>query len=265
MTAVLPNNAYYVSLDGSRRVTQRTRAHIKPISIFPLHIDDVSCGRPPRGASSDAPVAAEPRILQVPVAADHLVDEETPPLESTNAPPIADDVAIKVERAVDAAPARPSSFSPVARRRRPLRLPASVSQPAPGTPISSRLEAPVDSAAPKRRRGRPRKTPAPEPIVESVAEPVFRSSSESAVDSTGRQSPPVRPTSPSTDPAWQPRVELRRVITPQRGPETRESEASNADGHPAHQPEAARARAVTRSGRVSRPPLFYGLGGDAAG
>ena len=152
---------------------------------------------------------------------------------------------------------------PVARRRGPPRLPASVSQPAPRTPITSRLEAPVDSTAPKRRRGRPRKTPAPEPIVESVAEPVFRSRSESAVDSTSRQSPPVRPASPSTDPAWQPRVELRRVITPQRGPETRESEASNADGHPAHQPEAARARAVTRSGRVSRPPLFYGLGGDA--
>ena len=264
MTAVLPNNAYYVSLDGSRRVTQRTRAHIKPISIFPLHIDDVSCGRPPRGASSDAPVAAEPRILQVPVAADHLVNEKTPPLESTDAPPIADEVAVKLERTVAGAPARPSSFSPVARRRRPLRLPASASQPAPRTSITSQLEAPVDFPAPKRRRGRPRKAPAPEPVVEPIAEPVFRSASESAVDSSSRPSPPVRPVSPSTDPAWQPRVELRRVIAPQRGPETRESEASNADGHPAHQPEAARARAVTRSGRVSRPPLFYGLGGDDA-
>ena len=35
-------------------MTQRTRAHIKPIAIFPLHVDDAFCGKPLPGASSDA-------------------------------------------------------------------------------------------------------------------------------------------------------------------------------------------------------------------
>ena len=113
MTAVLPNNAYYVSLDGSRRVTQRTRAHIKPIAIFPLHAGDVYSGRPLPGASSDAPVVARPDVVPVPVAADPPVGPETPPLEPAHAPEVANDVPIKIERNVDGAPTRSSSSSPV--------------------------------------------------------------------------------------------------------------------------------------------------------
>ena len=37
---------------------------------------------------------------------------------------------------------------------------------------------------------------------------------------------------------------------------------TNDDGHTADQPETARPGAMTRSGRISRPPLWYGLGGD---
>merc|ERR1711872_713857 len=115
ITAVLPNNAYYVLLDGSRRVTQRTRAHIKPIAIFPLHAGDVFSGRPLPGASSDAPVVAQPRVLQVPVAANPPVAPEMPPLEPADAPTIAGDIPeVKIERlVVDCAPTRPSSSSPV--------------------------------------------------------------------------------------------------------------------------------------------------------
>ena len=260
MTAVLPNNAYYVSLDGSRRVTQRTRAHIKPIAIFPLHVDDAFCGKPLPGASSDAPVVAR-RFLQVPVAADHPVDEETPPLEPANAPPFNNDgPVVKIKRVVDRAPARPSSSSPVARRRGRPRLPASVSQPAPRTPLPSRFAPPVDEVAPKRRRGRPRKEPAPQP----VAEYVVPADTESAEDTSSGPSTAVRPPAPSADPALQPRVSLRCLDPALLRPETRQGGPPDADGHAPDQPEAARSRAVTRSGRVTRPPLFYGLGGDAA-
>ena len=56
VTAVLPNNSYYVSLDGSRRVTQRMRAHIKPIAIFPIHLDDASSDKPQPVVNSDAAI-----------------------------------------------------------------------------------------------------------------------------------------------------------------------------------------------------------------
>merc|ERR1712002_1192564 len=164
VTAVLPNKAYYVSLDGSRCVTQRTRAHIKPIAIFPLHVGYVSCGKPLPATYNDAPAVARPEVDPVPVAADPPFHPETPPLEPADAPTITDDVQeVKVERLVDRAPTRPSSSSPVARRREYPRLPASVSQPTSRPPISSRFAPPVEDVAPKRRRGRPRKTPAPKP------------------------------------------------------------------------------------------------------
>ena len=267
MTATLPNNAYYVSLDGSRRVTQRTRAHIKPIAIFPLHAGDVSCGKPLPGASSDAPIITRPDVAPVPVAADPPIRPETPPLEPADAPTIADDVPeVKVERLVDCAPTRPSSSSPVARRRGYPRLPASVSQPTPRPPISSRFAPPVEDVAPKRRRGRPRKTPAPKPVAESVLrfdESVHRVA-ESAPDTASERAPPVRPSSTSADPSWQPRIALRRVDDAVLRPETRPGKPTNVDGHHPDQPEVARPGAVTRSGRISRPPLWFGLGGDAA-
>ena len=257
MTAVLPNNAYYVSLDGSRRVTQRTRAHIKPIAIFPLHAGDVSCGRPLPATFSDASTVARPEVEPVPVAADPPFRPETPPLEPADAPTtIADDVKVEVERLVDRAPTRPSSASPVARRREHSRLPASVSQPTPRPPISSRFTPAVEDVAPKRRRGRPRKTPAPMPVAESV-----HRIDESVPDAASERAPSVRPSSTSADPSWQPRIALRRVGDGIVRPETRPSEPADDNGHPPDQPEAARPGAVTRSGRISRPPLWYGLGG----
>merc|ERR1711911_543383 len=165
VTAVLPNNAYYVSLDGSRRVTQRTRAHIKPIATFPLHVDDVCCVRPLPGASGDAPVVAQPRAFPVRVAADPPVEEETPAVEPAHAPSFPDDT-VKVERIVDGTPHRPASSSPISGRRDRLRLLATVSQPTQRTPVAPRFAPPVDDVAPKRRRGRPRKNPAPARIAE---------------------------------------------------------------------------------------------------
>ena len=262
MTAVLPNNAYYVSLDGSRRVTQRTRAHIKPIATFPLYAEDVSCVKPLPGASNDAAVIARPRAFPIRVAADAPVEEEAPPVEPAHASPFPDDT-VKVERIVDGTPARPASSSPVAGRRNRLQLPATVSQPPPRTPDASRFAPPVDGVAPKRRRGRPRKIQAPEPVADRIVERAFNESDDSAGNASRRTSPSLRPDASSADPAMQPRVSLRRLDNSLLRPETRPGEASVADGRRPDQPEAARARSVTRSGRVSRPPLFFGLGGDA--
>ena len=249
---MLPNNAYYVSLDGSRRVTQRTRAHIKPIAIFPLHAGDVYSGRPLPGATSDAPVVARPRVLPVPVTAGPPVGPETPPLEPAHAP----ELPLKIERDVDDAPARPSSSSPILRRRsRPSS--ATVSQPAPRTQVSPRFAPPVDDIWPKRRRGRPRKHPAPQPVAETALDV----DAESAADAAYRPPPQLRPAAPAEDPAWQPRITLRRIDDNVVGPETRSDEAADAYRHSADQPEVARPRAVTRSGRVSRPPPLVRTGG----
>ena len=261
MTAVLPNNAYYVSLDGSRRVTQRTRAHIKPIATFPLHVDDVCCVKPLPGASNDAPVVAQPRAFPVRVAADPPVEEETPAVEPAHAPSFPDDT-VKVERIVDGASHRPASSSPISGRRDRLRLPATVSQPTQRTPVAPRFAPPVDDIAPKRRRGRPRKTPAPEPIADRIVERAPDADADSTGNASRRASSPVRPHASSADPALQPWVSLRRLQYPLLRPEARPGEGPVANGRQPDQPEAARARSVTRSGRISRPPLFYGLGGD---
>ena len=69
ITAVLPHNSYYVSLDGSRRVTQRTRAHIKPISLFPIRAEDVCIGRQPLSVATEAlRPGTQPGVVPVPVA-----------------------------------------------------------------------------------------------------------------------------------------------------------------------------------------------------
>ena len=165
VTAMLPNNSYYVSLDGSRRVTQRTRAHIKPIAIFPIHSGDVFSGRLRPGALSDAPVVTQPRVVPVPVTAVDGARPKTPPLEPAHAQEdVADDIAtpVKIERDIDGAATRPSSSSPVLRRRRLHAHPSSVSQPAPRPSVPPRLAPAGDDIAPKRRRGRPRKAPAPQ-------------------------------------------------------------------------------------------------------
>ena len=79
---MLPHNSYYVLLDGSRRVTQRTRAHIKPIAIFPIRSDDVCYARPPP-AVSDAPQPSQSGV--VPVAATDHTARETPVMEPATA------------------------------------------------------------------------------------------------------------------------------------------------------------------------------------
>ena len=181
-------------------------------------------------------------------------------MEPAHAPSFPDDT-IKVERVVDGPPHRPASSSPISGRRDRLRLPATVSQPTQRTPVTPRFAPPVDDIAPKRRRGRPRKTPAPEPIADRIVERALSADADSAGDASSRSSPPVRPHAPSADPALQPRVSLRRLQYPLVRPETRPSESTDADGHSPDQPEVARPRAMTRSGRISRPPLWYGLGG----
>ena len=182
-------------------------------------------------------------------------------MEPAHAPTLSED-AIKIERLVDGAPTRPASSSPVSRRRSSLPLPATVSQPAHRAPIASRLAPPVDDVAPKRRRGRPRKCPAPDPVAEPVAEPEAPADRDTAGHASRWTSPAIRPDEAATDPAWQPRVALDRIEHPLLRPEARPGKTSVASGRRPDQPEAARARSVTRSGRVSRPPLFYGLGGD---
>ena len=181
-------------------------------------------------------------------------------MEPAHATSFPDDT-VKVERIVDGTPHRPASSSPISGRRDRLRLPATVSQPTQRTPVAPRFAPPVDDIAPKRRRGRPRKTPAPEPIADRIVERAFSTDADSAGNASSSSSPPVRPHAPSADPALQPRVSLHRLQYPLIRPETRPGEAPVANGRQPDQPEAARARSVTRSGRVSRPPLFYGLGG----
>ena len=261
MTAVLPNNAYYISLDGSRRVTQRTRAHVKPIATFPLYAEDVSCVQPRPDASNDAAVVARPRAFPIRVATDAPVDQETPPMEPAHAPEVPDE-PVKIERVVNEAPTRPASSSPVPRRRDRIQLPASVSQPPLEPSDASRFAPPVSSAAPKRRRGRPRKKPAPEPVADRIIERAFNGDDDPAEDASRRSPPPLRPDASASDPSLQPRVSLRRLDSDVLRPETRPGEASVASGRRPDQPEVTRARTMTRSGRVSRPPLFFGLGGD---
>ena len=46
ITAVLPHNSYHLSPDRSRRVKRRTRAHLRPISLFPIHAGNGSYAPP---------------------------------------------------------------------------------------------------------------------------------------------------------------------------------------------------------------------------
>ena len=92
----------------------------------------------------------------------------------------------------------------------------------------------------------------------------WRGKKERYPDAASERAPPVRPSSTSADPSWQPRIALRRVDDAVVRPETRPGKPTDVDGHHPDQPEVARPGAVTRSGRISRPPLWFGLGGDAA-
>ena len=239
----------YVSLDGSRRVTKGMRARIKPIAIFPIRLGDASFVKPPLSVTSDAAPPVQSRVIPVPF--EDNAARQTPPLEPAAAQDVADNVAVKVERQVDGYPLRFSSTSPVGRRRRCTASLASVSQPPLRAPQPVRL-APAGDII-KRKRGRPRKRPAPPEDDASVLPARPQSSADSA---------PHPPASPA-GPQWQPWIPLRRVDDHGDGTQARSTEAANSRGHSTRQPDVTQPRArVMRSGRVSRPPLRFGLEGD---
>ena len=185
------------------------------------------------------------------------------PLEPASAPEdVADGFPIKSEdcRAFDDPPPSFSSSSPVVRCRDHAR-PASVSQPAPWTSDLSQLAPAGDDTGFKRQQERPRKAPAPGQNADSVLRPpssVLTADAQSAADSEPRPPPSA------SDPQWQPWIPLRRVDDDGERAQTRPSETADARGHTTGKPEVARPRAVTRSGRSSRPPSLFGLRGDEA-
>ena len=131
VTAVLPHNSYYVSLNGSRRVTQRTRAHIKSISLFPILAEDVCFGRQPLRVASEAPhPRAQPGV--VPVAAMDCPGEKTEALNPAAVTEDADEVedVHEVKCPIDDPAPCVRSSSPVLRCRCGTTPSSSASQPA---------------------------------------------------------------------------------------------------------------------------------------
>ena len=239
-----------MSLDGSRRVTQRTRAHIKPIAIFPIRSDDVCFARPPPAASDASPPS---QSGVVPVAATDHAARETPAVEPATAEADAPDdagAAVKIERTLCDPEGRRCSASPVRRLPRRAASSSSASQPPLRTSEPSRLATAGDRV--KRGRGRPRKRPAP---AEDVADaPQIRP--QRSFDSA--PSPPA----PAANPRWQPWISLRRINAHGVSAEEESTRAADTGSHQTRQLQAPPARAVTRSGRASRPPSRYGLVGD---
>ena len=78
-------------------------------------------------------------------------------------------------------------------------------------------------------------------------------------------SPPLTPRlhrQLAANPRWQPWIPLRRVADRGVSAEEKSTKDSDAGRDRTRQLQAPPARAVTRSGRASRPPLRYGLMGD---
>merc|ERR1711946_90763 len=128
--------------------------------------------------------------------------------------------------------------------------PASVSQPPLTTSEPARL-APAGEPI-KRGRGRPRKRPAAQEPDAGAPQIRLQPSADSA-----RQPPAT-----AADQRWQPRVSLRRIDDPVRETPEMQVDASDGQRHRARQLQAPQTRAVTRSGRASRPPARLGLPGD---
>ena len=118
VTAVLPHNSYYVLFNGSRRVIQRTRAHIKPIALFPIRADNVCFARQPLGVTNDAVrPGPQPNVVPVPIAAqDHAIEEKTA-LEPAAQTKDADKDILEVKCPVDSPALVQRSASPCFRRR----------------------------------------------------------------------------------------------------------------------------------------------------
>ena len=159
--------------------------------------------------------------------------------------------AVKIKRTLGDPEGRRCSASPVRRLPRRAASSTSASQPPLRTSEPSRL-APASERV-KRGRGRPRKRPAP---AEDVADaPQVRP--QPSINSA-----PSPPTS-AADPRWQPWISLRRIDDRGVSAEETSTRAADAGNDRTRQLQAPQARAVTRSGRASRPPSRYGLVGDA--
>ena len=118
VTAVLPHDSYHVSLDRSRRVTQRTRAYIKPISLFPIRAGDAFCAPQPLGVTSDAPRAGLPLNVAIPVPAPaHTVEAKASLEPAFQTKDANEDVLEGVKCPVDRPALTARSASPVVRHR----------------------------------------------------------------------------------------------------------------------------------------------------
>ena len=113
---VLPHNSYHVSLDGSRRVTQRTRAHIKPISLFPIRVDAFYVPQPLR-VTSYALRARSQHDVAVPVTAQDYAIEEKAALEPAAQTKDANEDVLEVKCPVDRPALVTKSASPLLHRR----------------------------------------------------------------------------------------------------------------------------------------------------
>merc|ERR1711946_35886 len=128
--------------------------------------------------------------------------------------------------------------------------PASVSQPPLRASEPARL-APAGKPI-KRGRGRPRKRPAAQESDAGTPQIRLQPSADSA-----RQPPAT-----AADQRWQPRVSLRRIDDLVGETPEMQVDASDGQRNRARQLQAPQTRAVTRSGRASRPPARLGLPGD---
>ena len=57
------------------------RAHIKPISVFPICLGNPVTGRIPVAGYETPRTGHEPRIVPIPIASEDFVDDAVPPLE----------------------------------------------------------------------------------------------------------------------------------------------------------------------------------------
>ena len=134
ITALLPHN-------GSRRVTQRTHAHLKPISLFPIHASDGSFALPPPRFTYETPSIPSVPIREIPSGALKApMSLKTPPTYSGATP----------RTSLTQSQSSPARHSPPTQR-----LPLSIMVPPP-----LRFQSPQDHLSPTRRAPRRRaKTP----------------------------------------------------------------------------------------------------------
>ena len=155
---MLTHNSYQVSLDGSRRVTQRTRAHLKSISIFPIRAGNGSSAAPPPRVFIEAPPVTDQIRSDVPGADPQSYKKMTPPLEPSSMP---QDAAEHLQRPVelvvvpDVKPLLARALQPAAALAPPIHCwgTASAPQPLAGHPLEPSPVAPPIYVKEPRRRG----------------------------------------------------------------------------------------------------------------